>query len=122
MSNIHDHPSSSGPGQTHACGTGHDNVVPFARARRNGPLPRPRPGGAALAADGDGLVGGPLALALGEMLGRPRPDGRVCALAVMHLPECRLLEESFGPQVSRELDGLVQRRVGNALRKVGFPE
>ena len=98
-----------------------DNVIPFARPRRTAqPSRRAR-----LAVDApptglDDLLDGPLALAVGDMLARPRAQDRVCAVALMHVSEYRLLEEGFGEEVARELDGLIQGRVHNLLQPTGL--
>ncbi len=109
------------PPRTHdahrSAGTTSNNVIPFARplqAREE--HRRPRPAADAALASVDGQISGSLALALGEMLSRPRAMDRVCAVGVMQISEYRLLEESFGEAVGRELDRLIRGRVHNVLR------
>jgi EAL domain-containing protein (putative c-di-GMP-specific phosphodiesterase class I)/GGDEF domain-containing protein len=56
------------------------------------------------------------ALAVGRMLRRNRPDGRLCALAIVKFPEYRLLEETFGSAIARELGDLIHGRLSRDLR------
>ena len=100
-----------------SAGAPSDNVIPFAPPCRTGQPPRRARRAADATPPGlDGLLDGPLALAVGDMLGRPRAQERVCAVAVMRIPEYRLFEETFGDAVGHELDGLIRERVHNVLR------
>ena len=105
-------------GASHVGMAASDNVIPFDRPRRARSSERRRDRRAVDEAPADvkGLLSVPLALALGDMLSRPRAPDRVCAVAVMQVPEYCLLEDSLGEGVVRELDGLIQQRADNMLR------
>jgi EAL domain-containing protein (putative c-di-GMP-specific phosphodiesterase class I)/GGDEF domain-containing protein len=66
--------------------------------------------------DTDATIDGPFALALSDLLHRPRGADRVAALAIIRFTERRLLEETFGQAVGARLDARLQARLGTVLR------
>ena len=117
MATHNDRNPAGAPGVERTGTSAPGNVVPFARpCRKETDDHRPRRANEAVLPNVDGLLSGSLALALGDLLSRPRAQDRVCAIGVMHIAEFRLLDESLGDAVGRQLDGLIQQRVNHVLR------